>query len=343
MSDFFKENRVEAFTRLGDFLLNPNDDFKNTIESAKHKNAWFSQEQVLSAINANGQMLNKADLLKFTANIPGLNHHPKNVGLILAGNIPLVGFHDILTVLLTGNIAVIKLSSQDDLLIPYILSKLVETEPNFKNKIQFVEKLESFDAVIATGSNNSSRYFDHYFSKVPNIIRKNRNSVALLTGKETTEDLKRLGADIFNYYGLGCRNVSKLFVPEGYVFKHFFESIEEFSPIINHHKYNNNYDYNKSIFLINKNQHFDNGFLLVAKDDRMVSPLATVYYQEYQTLGQAIEILNNKANEVQVVVSSVNESMVPSKVSFGESQNPKLWDFADGVDTISFLNSLNRI
>jgi hypothetical protein len=341
MSDFFKENRVKAFIKLGNLLLNPNDDLKNIIESAKHKNAWFNPEQVLSAIHANGQMLNENDLLNFSKEIPEINHHPKKVGLILAGNIPMVGFHDILTVLLTGNIALIKLSSQDDLLIPAVLSNLIEIEPDFKIQIQFVEKLENFDAVIATGSNNSSRYFDYYFSKVPNIIRKNRNSIAILTGKETTEELKELGQDIFNYYGLGCRNVSKLFVPKDYVFNHFFESIEEFSPIINHHKYNNNYDYNKSIFLVNKNQHFDNGFLLVAKDERMFSPLAVIYYEEYNFLNEVIEKVNAKAEEIQVVVSTIKETILPAKVNFGESQNPKLWDFADGVDTIAFLNSLN--
>jgi len=341
MSDFFKENRVKAFIKLGDFLLNPNDDLKNIIESAKHKNAWFNPEQVLSAIHANGQMLNENDLLNFSKDISEFNPHPKKVGLILAGNIPMVGFHDILTVLLTGNIALIKLSSQDDLLIPAVLSNLIAIEPNFKNQIQFIERLENFDAVVATGSNNSSRYFDYYFSKVPNIIRKNRNSVAILTGKETTEELKELGNDIFNYYGLGCRNVSKLFVPKDYIFNHFFESIEEFNPIINHHKYNNNYDYNKSIFLVNKNQHLDNGFLLVAKDERMFSPLAVVYYEEYIFLDQAIEKVNAKAEQIQVVVSTIKETILPAKVNFGESQSPKLWDFADGVDTIAFLNLLN--
>ena len=341
MSDFFKENRVKAFIKLGNLLLNPNDNLKNIIESAKHKNAWFNPEQVLSAIHANGQMLNENDLSDFSKTIPEINHHPKKVGLILAGNIPMVGFHDILTVLLTGNIALIKLSSQDDLLIPAVLANLIKIEPDFKIQIQFVEKLENFEAVIATGSNNSSRYFDYYFSKVPNIIRKNRNSIAILTGKETTEELKELGQDIFNYYGLGCRNVSKLFVPKDYVFNHFFESIEEFSPIINHHKYNNNYDYNKSIFLVNKNQHFDNGFLLVAKDERMFSPLAVVYYEEYNSLNEVIEKVNAKAEEIQVVVSMIKETILPAKFNFGESQNPKLWDFADGVDTIAFLNSLN--
>ena len=340
MSDFFKENRVKAFIKLGDFLLNPNDDLKNIIESAKHKNAWFNPEQVLSAIHANGQMLNENDLLNFSKDISEFNPHPKKVGLILAGNIPMVGFHDILTVLLTGNIALIKLSSQDDLLIPAVLSNLIAIEPNFKNQIQFIERLDNFDAVVATGSNNSSRYFDYYFSKVQNIIRKNRNSVAILTGKETTEELKELGNDIFNYYGLGCRNVSKLFVPKDYIFNHFFESIEEFNPIINHHKYNNNYDYNKSIFLVNKNQHLDNGFLLVAKDERMFSPLAVVYYEEYIFLDQAIEKVNAKAEQIQVVVSTIKETILPAKVNFGESQSPKLWDFADGVDTIAFLNSL---
>jgi hypothetical protein len=225
-------------------------------------------------------------------------------------------------------------------LIPAVLNQLILIEPLVKDQIKYVDRLIDFDAVIATGSNNSSRYFDYYFAKVPNIIRKNRNSVALITGSETTEDLKHLGEDIFNYYGLGCRNISKLYVPEGYIFNHFFESIEEYSGILNHHKYQNNYDYNKSIYLVNRNEHLDNGFLLVKRDENLTSPLAVVFFEEYQSLEEATKKLNTKAEEIQVVVTSAPANLVSPQVNFGESQSPKLWDYADGVNTLEFLNSI---
>jgi hypothetical protein len=338
MSENFKEKIVEALVKLGTYLLNPDDNFKTLIINARNKNAWFNEDEVKRAVKANGLMLNKTDLKLWTKDLNTNGNTPKKVGLILAGNIPLVGFHDILTVLVSGNIALIKLSSQDDSLIPAVLNLLIE--PLVKDQIKYVDRLIDFDAVIATGSNNSSRYFDYYFAKVPNIIRKNRNSVALITGSETTEDLKHLGEDIFNYYGLGCRNISKLYVPEGYIFNHFFESIEEYSGILNHHKYQNNYDYNKSIYLVNRNEHLDNGFLLVKRDENLTSPLAVVFFEEYQSLEEATKKLNTKAEEIQVVVTSAPANLVSPQVNFGESQSPKLWDYADGVNTLEFLNSI---
>jgi hypothetical protein len=340
MSENFKEKIVEALEKLGTYLLNPDDNFKTLIINARNKNAWFNEDEVKRAVIANGLMLNKTDLILWTKDLNTNGNTPKKVGLILAGNIPLVGFHDILTVLVSGNIALIKLSSQDDSLIPAVLNQLILIEPLVKDQIKYVDRLIDFDAVIATGSNNSSRYFDYYFAKVPNIIRKNRNSVALITGSETTEDLKHLGEDIFNYYGLGCRNISKLYVPEGYIFNHFFESIEEYSGILNHHKYQNNYDYNKSIYLVNRNEHLDNGFLLVKRDENLTSPLAVVFFEEYQSLEEATKKLNTKAEEIQVVVTSAPANLVSPQVNFGESQSPKLWDYADGVNTLEFLNSI---
>jgi hypothetical protein len=339
MSNFSKEKKVAAFKVLGDFLLNIDDQLDNLISGAKHKNGWFQETEVKRAFLANGHMLNEADLNYWINKYPTALK-PKKIGLILAGNIPLVGFHDILSVLISGNIALIKLSSNDDLLIPTVLKKLVEIEPEFIKQIKWVSKLEDFDAVIATGSNNSSRYFDYYFSNVPNIIRKNRNSIAILTGEETSAQLYALGRDIFDYYGLGCRNVSKIFVPKGYIFNHFFESIEMYSSILNHHKYQNNYDYNKSIYLVNRNEHFDNGFLLLTKNESLTSPLAVLHYEEYENLTQIISKIDAQANEIQVVVSAINQPIISAKVNFGESQNPKLWDYADGVDTLQFLTHL---
>jgi hypothetical protein len=318
---------------------NPSADFKLTMESAKHSNAWFTTNEVENALKSLSKILNDNDLEKWTAPIH-LNTHPKKIGLILAGNIPLVGFHDVISVLATGNIAMIKMSSSDDKLLPALLSQLIVFEPMLKNHIIYVDRLKDFDAIIATGSNNSARYFDYYFGKVPNIIRKNRNSVAILSGNETTAELQLLGNDIFDYFGLGCRNVSKIFVPQGYNFNTFFEAIEVYQPIINHFKYNNNYDYNKSIYLVNSVKHLDNGFLLVKEDEGFTSPLAVLFYEHYQTK-EAIEAKLNLVDEqIQCVATNLVLNIEKGTVGFGQSQSPKLWDYADNVNTLMFLQNL---
>jgi hypothetical protein len=332
------KQRIMAFIQLGKFLKNPDERLKQLISSAKQYNAWFTPESTAQAVEAIAKMLNESDLEKWMGQYHGKSDKQKAIGLILAGNIPLVGFHDILCVLASGNKALIKLSSQDKHLTPYILNKLVEIEPAFAEQFEFIERLQNFDAVIATGSNNTSRYFDYYFSKVPNIIRKNRNSIAVLNGTESKEELHALGNDIFDYFGLGCRNVSKVFVPKGYKFDTFFESIEDFKSIADHHKYNNNYDYNKSIFLVNMDKHLDNGFLLVKEDERFASPLAVLYYEEYENITALDKILVEQADQIQCIVS--NESLSMDTFAFGQSQCPALWDYADGVDTMGFLGRL---
>jgi len=332
------KQRITAFIQLGHVLQNPDEQLMELIASAKQYNAWFTPQSTAKSVAAIADMLNESDLKQWlgeTIDSPSKIHA---VGLILAGNIPLVGFHDILCVLASGNKALIKLSSQDKQLIPYILDKLVEIEPAFAEQIEFIERLKGFDAIIATGSNNTSRYFDYYFSKVPNIIRKNRNSVAVLNGNESREELHELGHDIFDYFGLGCRNVSKVYVPKGYKFDTFFESIEDFKWIADHHKYNNNYDYNKSIFLVNMDKHLDNGFLLVKEDERLTSPLAVLYYEEYQNIDEIDKKLVEQADQIQCVIANSNLSM--NTFAFGESQCPALWDYADGVDTMKFLRGL---
>ncbi|MGZ3873152.1 MAG: acyl-CoA reductase, partial [Mucilaginibacter sp.] len=242
-----------------------------------------------------------------------------------------------LCVLVTGNFALIKTSGQDARLIKHILQMLINIEPEFNDRFSFVDRLENFDAVIATGSNNSSRYFDYYFGKVPNIIRKNRNSVALLTGNETAEQLYQLGHDIFDYYGLGCRNVSKLLVPSDYNFNFFFESIEPFQPIIHHNKYNNNYGYNKSIYLVGSEQHLDNGFLLLKENKSLSSPLSVVFYEYYEDLQTVQTLLESESENIQCIVSQLPLAVESQVVDFGMSQQPALWDYADGVDTMEFL------
>lgn len=341
MSKFKKKQIINAFSTLGNQLIEPDAELVGIIETEKHHNAWFTPESVTEAVKAIGQSLNEADITAWLSKYPNLEAgETKKVGLILAGNIPLVGLHDVLCVLATDNHALIKASSQDARLIKQVLKMLVAIEPAFADHFSFIERLVDFDAVIATGSNNSSRYFDYYFSKVPNIIRKNRNSVAVLTGNETTEQLAALGHDIFDYYGLGCRNVSKLLVPEGYNFNHFFESIERYQAIIHHHKYNNNYDYNKSIYLVNGDKHFDNGFLLVKQDERMASPLAVVYFEYYADEQSVNDLLSRESENIQCIVSQMPLQVSNQVVSFGQSQQPALWDYADGIDTMEFLSNV---
>lgn len=333
------EKLIIAFKKLSDFIANPDPEFKNLILSAPNSNAWFTVEEVEKALNALHTMLNEADLETWFKHIR-ISNNPKKVGLILAGNIPLVGFHDVISVLATGNTALIKLSSADDKLLPALLKQLVHIEPLLEERIVYVERLKDFDAVIATGSNNTSRYFEFYFSKVPNIIRKNRNSVAVLTGNETAAEIAMLGHDIFDYFGLGCRNVSKLYIPEDYDIKYFYEPLEPFQPIVNHFKYNNNYDYNKSIYLVNAATHYDNGFLLLKEDPNMASPLAVLYYERYQNLNEVQERLNQEAENIQCVVSNADLKLNTTVLAPGQSQHPKLWDYADNVNTITFLNGI---
>lgn len=361
MSQAKKIYLIDRLSALGDKLTHPDEQLSALIESEQHYNAWFTPLNTLNAVKAIGRMLNREDIEHWlemenvrgkmedgiiskseinTSSIVPPTSSIKTVGLILAGNIPLVGFHDVLCVLASGHHALIKASAQDARLIKHILNMLVEIAPEFAGSFSFVERLAGFDAVIATGSNNTSRYFEYYFGKVPNIIRKNRNSVALLTGSETKEQLFLLGHDIFDFFGLGCRNVSKLLVPSGYDFVPFFEAIEPHQPIINHHKYNNNYDYNKSIYLVNGDKHFDNGFLLVKEDERMASPLAVLYFEYYDDLAAAENRLSTLSENIQCVVANENLNISNQVVSFGKSQQPKLWDYADGVDTMAFLASI---
>jgi hypothetical protein len=339
MSSLTPKILINALKKLGELMCNPTPDLTTVTHTAQHHNAWFTPDEVNKSLNSLGKILNEADLNQWFSNI-SMAETPKKVGLILAGNIPLVGFHDVICVLATGNIALIKMSSSDDKLLPTILKELVAFEPLLAAYIEYTDRLKDFDAIIATGSNNSSRYFDYYFGKVPNIIRKNRNSIAILGGNETKSEIEALGHDIFDYFGLGCRNVSKIYVPKGYDMKNFFEPLEKHQPIINHFKYNNNYDYNKSIYLVNGVKHFDNGFLLVKEDSGFASPLSVLFYEEYDSIKTIAQLLDSEEANIQCVVSTIDLQLNKGKVSFGQSQYPKLWDYADDVNTIEFLKGI---
>ena len=341
MSKFTTKELINTFSELGKQLSTPDDELGKIINNEQQHNGWFTPENVEKAVKADGLMLNAKDLSSWLNKYDlAKSASAKKIGLILAGNIPLVGFHDVLCVLATGNHALIKASVQDARLIKYVLEKLVAIDSRFKDQFSFVERLENFDAVIATGSNNSSRYFEYYFGRVPHIIRKNRNSLAVLTGNETEQQLYNLGHDIFDYYGLGCRNVSKLLIPNNYDLANFFEAIEPYQPIINHHKYNNNYDYNKSIYLVNGDKHLDNGFLLLKEDERLVSPLAVLYYNYYEDLQAVERLLENESDKIQCIVSTAPLQVKNQVVNFGQSQQPGLADYADGIDTMDFLANL---
>jgi hypothetical protein len=266
--------------------------------------------------------------------------NPKRIAVIMAGNIPLVGFHDFLSVLLSGHYFIGKLSSEDKILLPAIAKVLCQIEPLFMPRIQFTESvLKDFDAIVATGSNNTARYFEYYFTKYPHIIRKNRNGVAVLTGDESDEVLERLGADICMYFGLGCRNVSKIFVPTGYDPKKLFKAIEPFVKVLSdHHKYMNNYSYHSSIYLLNQTPYLDNGVMILTESERFSSPISVLFYEFYENS----ESLQKKLiDDLEMVQCIVNESFISEKtVTFGSTQSPGLSDYADGIDTMKFLTEL---
>lgn len=339
MSTLTAEKLIIAFHKLNDFLNQPDDEFNEVIDLALNHNAWFQPEEVRRSLSSLQEMLQPGVVEKWFEQVK-VSDSPKKVGMILAGNIPMVGFHDILCVLATGNTAMIKLSSSDNILLPALLKRLIAFEPALAERITFTERLKDFDAIIATGSNNSSRYFDYYFGKVPNIIRKNRNSIAVLDGKESSEEIALLGHDIFDYFGMGCRNVSKIYLPEGYEIRNFFEPLETFQPIINHFKYNNNYDYNKSIYLVNGEPHFDNGFVLLKEDLKLSSPLAVLFFEYYASMDELTEKLKGIQDQIQCIVSHAELKLESDVVRFGQSQHPQLWDYADNVNTVAFLNTL---
>lgn len=330
------EDRIISFETLGNRLKNLSAEAHDELYlSAKNENAWFTADSVKMALDGIGLFLNKSDLETWLAAYDFSQITPKKIGVVAAGNIPLVGFHDVLCVLLSGHHLLIKMSSKDGILMRYVLNTLFQIAPDFETQVTFVERLNEADAFIATGSDNTARYFEYYFKNKPHVIRKNRTSVAVLTGEETSADFENLGHDIFQYYGLGCRNVSKVFVPKGYNFTPLLDGLKSFASIANHHKYRNNYDYNKSIYLVNREPHLDTEFLLIRASEELVSPISVLFYQEYSDLDELNDWLSTSAEKIQCVVGA-GQGQIP----FGDAQKPTLTDYADGVDTMAFLAGL---
>lgn len=334
------QQRINAFAQLGQFLSQWSQDPSHPILlQAKAQNSWFTPNNLCFSLKSWGEALTEEHLEIWTQNYAFSEAMAsKTVAVVMAGNIPLVGFHDFVSVLLSGHKVLGKLSSNDKVLLPYLAKELVAIEPAFEPYIRFTEeKLEGFDAVIATGSNNTARYFDYYFGKYPNIIRKNRNSVAVLTGNETKEQVEALADDIFRYFGLGCRNVSKIYLPKEYDFDLFFNGMYSWKEIINNDKYINNYDYNKAVYLMSDIALLDNEFMLLKEDTQFSSPISVVFYERYDDLESLKNNLSENNENIQCVVA---ETGLEGEIAFGKAQTPQLWDYADGVDTLTFLLEL---
>ncbi len=354
--------RIEAFAALGDYLreslpvpagntLSPGTRGEQlfaepallrTAEEARTSNPWFIPSFIHHALRETGRLLERDTLEDWTGRYPEDKFHPKRpriIGTVLAGNIPLAGFHDFLSILLSGNRFRGKLSGKDDKLLPFLADRLIAIEPRLRDFVQLEEsRLGSIDALIATGSNNSFRYFEYYFGKYPHIFRRNRNGVALLDGKETDGELEALADDVFLYFGMGCRSVAKVYVPPEYDFKTLFSKMERYLPLIEHHKYANNYLYHRSIFLMNRTEHLDNGFLLVRPDPRLASAVATLHYETWAGPPAPPPGLAEQRESIQCIAGHGIPGL--ETVGFGRTQHPELWDYADNVDTLNFLLNL---
>lgn len=347
-----QEDIIKGFEQLGilmtalgenrewkDFSVGVTEDeylkLQTVINRQVSYNGWFTKENVRESLKALGKQLEISNLNDWVSSYT-FAEKPKTVAVIMAGNIPLVGFHDFLSVLVSGNRIVAKLSSDDKTLLPALGEHLIEFVPELKDRIVFTTgRIGDIDAVIATGSDNSVQYFKQYFGKYPHIFRKNRTSIAVLSGDETKEEIERLGADIFNYYGLGCRNVSHLLLPEGFEINRLFEGIVSYGEVVHNNKYGNNYDYNKAVYLMNQHKLLDNNFALLRESEDLFSPLSMIHYQFYKDQDQVDSYIKNHEDKIQVVVGS-------NYLGYGLAQCPGLRDYADGVDVMAWLEELDK-
>lgn len=341
--------RIEAFAVLGNKigqLINDANNQKNQeginyFLSETSSNEWYTWNNIKYALNSISKNLTIENLNLWLETYPdsAIYNNKKKIGLVTAGNIPLVGFHDVLCILIGGHELVIKHSSKDEKLMNKLLNILIDINPEFKKLIHVEKKLlKGFDAVIATGSDNTSKYFEYYFAKYPHIIRKNRNSVAVLTGNETDHDLKLLADDMLLYFGLGCRNVSKLYIPDHFDIQRIFKAVSNYSHLIDHHKYANNFTYNRTIYLMSKIAFLENGFLILKEDLGMASPISVIFFERYSEIEKIKDRMILEQANIQCIVAS--NGIIEGSIEFGLAQEPKLWNYADNVDTMKFLFSL---
>lgn len=336
-----QHNIIKALIGLGTHLKNLDFENEQIVRKAVQHNPWFATETIQQSLTAiANEYLNEEKLNKWVAQYSFANKsESKRIGIVMAGNIPLVGFHDLLCVLMSGHKAIVKMSEKDEILTQYVIDKLISNDVGLKDRIQCVDRLKSFDAIIATGSDSASVYFEKYFSAYPHIIRKNRNAVAIITGEEDTESLSRLGVDIFSYFGLGCRNVSKIYLPDDYEISQLIDALDRYREVINHNKYKNNYDYNHALYLLNKSDFLTNDFLIFLKNEIIASRIACLHYENYKNLDAVVKDISFNESKIQCVVSEKAIEGLDT-VRFGKAQNPSLNDYADGVDTMLFLNKL---
>lgn len=344
------KKRIQTLVELGEMLQNylagaaseiDQELLDFAVNRAYFENGWFTEENVKLMLQNITHNLTEKNINNWinSYSIPEENTQPKKIALIMAGNIPLVGFHDFLCVFITGNIALIKPSKDDTILIKTLLQILIKKHPEAEKLIHWVDgRLSGMDAVIATGSNNTGRYFEYYFSKIPNIIRKNRTSVAILNGKETPEELEKLGRDIFTYFGLGCRNVSKLYLPQDFNLDRLFEAFVGFGDAINNKKYANNYEYNRAIYLLGKEPFLDNNVVMIKESKDLSSPVAVIHYERYHDLNVLFKELSILKDNIQVI--SFNDEG-KEFIGLGQCQSPNLNDYADNIDTLKFILNLN--
>ena len=330
------QRRIELLARLGKYM-NENDlEWKTAKQKAAGVNPWFIPEFIEQAsFSISTQFLDETKLETWVSQyeVPSIHERPKKIGLVMAGNIPMVGFHDMLCIFISGHRQVIKLSSKDEVLIPHLVAKMITWDSEVEELIVFADKLTNCEVYIATGSNNSSRYFEYYFGKFPHIIRRNRTSVAILDGNETTPELEQLADDVLMYFGLGCRNVTKLYVPEGYDFEPLLKALNKYEHFMDYHKYRHNYDYQLALLMMGNKMYMTNGATLLNQNESLFTAISQLHYQYYNGIEQLLESL--KGNEdIQCIVSK-------SGIPFGSAQTPSLTDYADGVDTMKFLTELN--
>ncbi len=328
------QERIEIIIKAGEYIKNNGEAWQEAKTEASYKNGWFTTDFIQhAALQIADNFLTRDALEKWVAHYHvDDNINPKNIGIVMAGNIPMVGFHDMLAVFISGHYQTIKLSSKDDVLLKHLVKYLYSLDNEIQNHIAFAEMLKGCDAYIATGGNSAAKAFEEYFGKYPHIIRKNKTSVAILTGAETTEELEKLADDIHLYFGLGCRNVTKIYVPEGYDFVPLLQSFEAYKWFAEHHKYKNNYDYNLSIILLNHVYYMTNEATILVQNKGLFSPISQLFYEFYNDVNLTIENLGQN-NDVQCIVG---KNFTP----FGEAQNPNLFAYADGVDTMQFLLGL---
>ncbi len=329
------QHRIDLLVQLGAYIRENKLEWQDTVARAQNENAWFIPEFTNLAANAiAGEFLTKQVLSSIATEygLPDLPVSRKTVGIVMAGNIPMVGFHDWLCVFLSGHIAHVKLSSKDRILLPFLIKQLIQWEPAVEKQTVFSDLLKGCDAYIATGSDNSSRYFTQYFGKYPNIIRKNRTSVAVLDGTESAEELDKLADDTHLYFGLGCRNVTKLYVPRGYSFEGMLGAMKKYGYFFDHSKYKNNYDYQLALHLLNNQYYMTNGSVLLSENNSIFSPISQLNYEFYEDRAELQQSLENNQG-IQCVVGHGN-------IPFGGAQRPGWKDYADGVDTMTFLVTL---